>query len=112
MRHGQWVLFSNKVPGAHVATNGKTVGIYHQARLDPFGKPVPPCIYPVSQDTGENLPGRGLLPLRLLLVQYTGQMDDFMGLDVVKDLEPVMNRADIPQDRVGLHQDPEWSPKP
>ena len=49
-RHGQWVKFHGALSGAFKAKDGRTVGVFHRARTDPFGHPVQAQVIPVSED--------------------------------------------------------------
>lgn len=91
-RPGQWVKFPGDIPGAQRAKDGKVVGIYHPAKMDlHLNARIPESVTPVADYTGENI-GLRLNP-------------------EVLQLEPVLDRDDLPAGRLA-HTPLNWQPKP
>lgn len=103
MRHGQWVLFTCPagldLPGAHTTASGRHVGIYQRAGVDALGRKTPEQIVPVQPD-GKNVrvlqEGEAVIPL--------------IAPEDVPDLEPLLDRADLPPGRAATYA-PDWAPK-
>jgi hypothetical protein len=105
-RHGQWVLFTKiavgEIAAAHRGAAGKVVGIYQRAASDPLtGQERPAHIVPVDAN-GANLmfPISGFPAGTTPAGEAAGVARCILLLDQVSDVEPLLDRADLPPGRV------------
>jgi hypothetical protein len=93
-RNGQWVKFSNEVPGGHQAADGKFVGIFVKGGTDGLGQKHADRVNAVDPK-GCNIP---------VIVDGTIANVSFAPEDLV-DAEPLLDDGDMPAVRKATMRD-------